>query len=203
MERKRCTKCNKIKPLNGFYTRTDRDCGYKSECKSCSDIATRKYQYKKRGVCVVIYNSQISSSKHRRHQLPDYTRDELCEWLLKQPLFHIMYDTWISNNRDRWLKPSCDRLDDYKPYTLANLRLVIWRENNEKSHNDRKNGVNNKRNKAVIRFDYNGNPMGVYYSISYASRMTGIGVGAISNCINGLSATCGGYLWTKSEANNG
>ena len=51
----------------------------------------------------------------------------------------------------------CYRQDDYKPYKLDNLRLVTWKENLDKCNQDKRNGINNKLSKSVIRMDKNEN----------------------------------------------
>jgi hypothetical protein len=39
------------------------------------------------------------------------------------------------------LKPSVDRLDDYKGYSFSNIRLVTWQDNREHQQNNRTQGI--------------------------------------------------------------
>ena len=43
--------------------------------------------------------------------------------------FQKLWDAYVSSEYDQNLKPSIDRLDNSKPYTTDNIRLVTWREN--------------------------------------------------------------------------
>jgi hypothetical protein len=38
---KRCTRCQKEKPLNDFHSRKDRSSGYRSQCKLCARIGRK------------------------------------------------------------------------------------------------------------------------------------------------------------------
>jgi len=160
-----------------------------------------KYQKTKKGIVTVIYNSQKQSSKRRGHPMPSYTLKELRQWMYSQKEFHELYDQWKASGYDRWLKPSCDRLDDYKPYTLDNLRVVTWKDNNRRSHRDMKNGVNNKQSKTVLQFTLNGEFVAEYYSMHNAERLTGILEGGISNVCRGVRKTAGGFIWKFKENN--
>lgn len=49
---KRCTKCKETKPLSKFSKRSNRPCGYQSECKSCRLEYQRKYRQTERGKAI-------------------------------------------------------------------------------------------------------------------------------------------------------
>ena len=154
-----------------------------------------KYQKTKKGIVTVIYNSQKQSSKRRGHPMPSYTLKELRQWMYSQKEFHELYDQWKASGYDRWLKPSCDRLDDYKPYTLDNLQVVAWKDNFSRSHKDRLNGVNNKASKSVLQFTLDGEFVAEHYSLHNAERQTGVSFKSISKVCNGEYSYAGGYVW--------
>lgn len=51
--------------------------------------------------------------------------------------------------------------------------------------------------KQILQFDINNNCVGMYESITEASKATKISRTAISNCLSGLSKTAGGFIWKK------
>jgi len=81
----------------------------------------------------------IAILKKRGHLNPTYSLNELRDWLFSQDEFHKIYDEWVESGYDRWKRPSCDRLDDYKPYSLDNMRIVSWRDNWGDSTHHRRN----------------------------------------------------------------
>jgi len=192
MEMKKCSKCGELKPLSEFYIRRDQRT-YRAECKKCTDKRNSDYLKTKRGVVYSIYVNQKKHSKKRGHAMPSYTSEELKDWLYSQKKFHELYDKWRTSDYDMWLRPSCDRLDDYKPYTLDNLRVVTLKENVTRSYSDRKNGINNKTNKAVLQFAKNGDFIKEYHSVSEATRQTKIH--HISSVCLGKRMTAGGFIW--------
>lgn len=148
----------------------------------------------KKGLIVKIYNTQIKSSKYRGHALPDYTRNELMDWIFNQSNFNKLYKNWINNGYSKNLVPSCDRLNYKNPYTLNNLRLVTWRENRNNWYKDVKEG---RTHLTIPVFQYNleGEFIKRYFSFSYASRKTGSCRENISACCNGRRKSTNGYVW--------
>lgn len=155
----------------------------------------KRYYRSKRGLISTIYSSQKQSAKHRGHQMPSYTLEQLADWVFNQPNFEYLYANWVDSGFDSRKKPSCDRIDDYAPYMLGNLRLVTWGENNSRSWEDTKSGINNKRSKPVLQITREGIVVEEYYSISNAGREAGVRFTAISACCNGERRTAGGFVW--------
>jgi len=201
MEIKKCRACGELKPLYEFNRNKNKKDGYFDRCKACENERNKRYGRSKNGVASTIYRSQKSSSKQRGHPMPTYSSKELKEWLYSQSKFHELYDTWKAGGYISDLKPSCDRLDDYKPYTLDNLQIVTWRRNYKRVHRDMMNGVNNKTNKAVLQFTLDGELIAEYYSLRKAERCTGVGNGSISSVCKGNSKTAGGFIWKFKENN--
>jgi len=198
-----CRKCKKYKDKSNFY-KSKYSRGVLSECIICTKKTQLKNYRSINGLTGKIYRTQKATSKRRGHKLPDYTLIELRKWILIQPNFYKLYNDWIESVYSTNLIPSCDRLDDYKPYTLSNLRLVTWKINNDKGRNDMRNGINNKNSKAVIQFNKSGDTIKEYYSIAQAKRETGINDTHISlNCLN-KRISAGGFVWKyKSKQDDG
>lgn len=94
----------------------------------------RRYNRSKKGVVSRLYGQQKTSSQRRGHNPPSYTKEELKEWLYKQPLFHRLYSNWEKSDYASNLKPSIDRVDSDKGYAFTNIQLVTWEQNNRKGY---------------------------------------------------------------------
>ena len=195
MQKVKCTKCGEVKPVSEFYKRKTGRLGIYNECKICYNKKCEKYRHTKDGVITELYSDQRSSSKKRGDEPPTYTRDELSKWCFGQEIFHRLYDNWKSNGFDPNLKPSCDRTNDYKGYSLDRLQLMTWDENKTKGHSDRRNGINNKVNKAVIGIHKKTGEKIEFHSKIEAHRQTGINRWHISTCCSEKTRTAGGYYW--------
>ena len=122
------TTCNICKENLPNYKFTKHN---KNDCYVCR---TREYalQRKKDNFANSIYVVQIYSSKKRGHTPPEYTLQELEEWLYGQDLFKKLYIEWEESGHNTLLLPSVDRLDDDIGYSFENIRLTTWEENRYK-----------------------------------------------------------------------
>ena len=196
MTSKNCTLCKELKPLLDFCKLKVSPDRHQYHCKACDKIKKDAYRHTRDGVASTIYYSQKSSSKSRGHQPPTYTVCELRNWCYKNVDFDRLYLNWANSGYDKMKTPSCDRRDDYLPYTLDNiLRVCTWQENYDRSLSDRKNGINNKTNRSVMQLTTNDECVAEFHSMAYASRVTGFDVGGIRRCCNGLAKICGKHRW--------
>lgn len=195
MTSKYCTKCKELKPFSEFCKDKNRIYGLNHYCKECQRQASKKYLKTKNGLICKIYHNQKLCSYRRGHELPKYTLAELREWALSQPIFHELYNKWKTSRYDNGLIPSFDRTDDYKGYSLDRLVIMTWKENKEKGHADRRNGINNKMSKGVMQFTREGLLVDEYYSLRQAARATGISFGNLGTCCRGGLGTAGGFVW--------
>lgn len=196
MTSKNCTKCNIEKPLFEFSLRKETG-NYRPVCKMCRVKDTQKLFRSKNGLSIQIYADQTKVSRRRNHPAPSYTRLQLRDWLLIQPNYDELHTRWVDSGYARMKVPSCDRLNDYKPYTFDNLQLISWEDNKQKSHDDAKTGRNRKLSKSVIQMTLDRSLIKVHHSAKHAGRVTGAGQGSISRCCNAKSTdyTAGGFRW--------
>jgi len=159
--------------------------------------------HSKRGLASRIHGGQKRSSRLRGYENITYSSAELFEWMEKQTNFDCLFLNWINSGYDMMKTPSCDRIDDYKPYSFTNMRIVTWRENQKKSHRDRRNGINNISKKSVAQLTLDGELIGEYISIVSASKETGITRSGINMCCLGSVSSHKGFKWeyTNSEEN--
>lgn len=191
-----CGNCKENKDLILFPKNKNKKLGYGHTCKICLKSIIDESNRTMSGVIRSIYNGQKRSSKYRNMEEPNYNKEHLEIWLYKNN-FKEIYDNWVNNDYLKDYKPSVDRIDDYKPYTIDNIQLMTWRENRDKCHRDKINGINNKQSKAVVATIKGTDKSAIYYSIAEASRVLGIDSKNIIYCCQRKPKykTAGGYTW--------
>lgn len=193
---KKCNKCKKEYSIDFFSKDLSSFDKLQARCNKCNKKICKEYRRTKTGLVYKIYAQQKKSSIQRGHVLPEYSKEELYKWIKKQDNFEGLYKNWANSSYDRYLVPSVDRVDDYKPYTLKNIRLVTWRENEARSFEDRKKGINNKISKTVYQYDKCKNFIKEWYSSQQAQRELGIFQANISKVALGQRNYAGGFIWS-------
>jgi len=170
---KKCSKCNTIKDLSEFIKPKKRRL-HRAECKQCGRELCKAYSHTERGLIRNIYSNQKQSSKRRGHIMPQYTKEELTEWLYLQPNFIPLFKSWVKSGFTRELVPSVDRHDDYLPYSFDNITLTVWKSNKKKQTEDilLARSTSGERCKAVIQYDKYMNIIDTHHSIAHAQRVT-------------------------------
>ena len=207
MEYKHCSKCKQSLPLSSYYKNNKGALGVTAQCKECTSTTKLGWKYStpterrdrdrtKDGMIDRIYFSQLESCKQRGCIPPSYTKQELYDWMLKQDNFKNLFNTWVTSDYLKDLKPSIDRLDDYISYTLDNIRLVTWKDNMLKAAHDRKEGINNKANNTVNMLTLSGVFIKQFHSANAAARAIGKEKGAaIGQVCKNKRYTAYGYKW--------
>lgn len=193
-----CTRCEVNKDLLDFSKNSSSYDGYNTWCKVCY----KEYSRAKPNVINIIYNMQVKNSKDIFHLPPTYTKQEFYDWLIDDWLFNLLYDNWSNCGHIKDMKPSIDRIDDYKGYSFNNVQVMTWLENNNKYRRDKKNGISNQNNIAVVQLDKIGNIINEFHSISEAHRITNISRVSIGRCCDNKYGfkSAGGYIWKYAKA---
>ncbi|EAK0212351.1 hypothetical protein FCL20_05360 [Campylobacter jejuni] len=149
----------------------------------------------KRNMLRIIYHSQVSSSKNRGHPEPNYTFEELSNRFLDNEDFNRVYNNFLRNGCKPREKPSLDRIDDFKPYTLDNLQVTTIRGNEVRGHNDRRLGLGTQGRccKKVIQYNTDGEIIRIFNSSSEAARELGLWRQNINKVCNGERDSTGGF----------
>ena len=195
MESKKCSKCKKIKSSSKFSKQVNKKDGLQSRCKDCSKRAKMEYQKTKNGLISRIYSNQKFHSRTRNHQPPQYTKKTFKNWLLDNELFNELFNKWVNSGYNKAVIPSVDRKNDKLSYTLDNIQLMTWQENNNKGRIDLKNGKIIVNHKAVIQYDIHGNFINEFLSIGLAGRATNLHRSNISSACKGIYKHSGGFIW--------
>ena len=195
-----CLKCKQEKDASDFYPCKNSRDSLGLVCRECIKIQGKKYRNSLIGLIKKTYKNQVFSSRKRGHPPPDYTEEEFMIWFIRQDNFLELFDNWVASGFDSKLKPSGDRLDDYKPYSFDNLRLVTWGENESKVCHDIRNGINNKKSKACIQISLNGEVLAEYFSLREAARVTGSDSAGIAAVCKGNQKKHNGFIWKYKES---
>ena len=165
------------------------------------DSMKHRYRTVPRVFFARVYQNQRKSSKRRGHAMPDYTLNELIEWLKLQPNLTALWQGYQSSSHHRNFAPSLDRLDDSKPYTLNNLRLVTAHENIKKAARHIREGLLNRgetRARPILQYSHDRSTLIARFQSSYeAEEITGFNASNIRSCCTGKLKSAYGYWWTQ------
>lgn len=189
---KTCNTCLHSLPATAFNKAKANTGGLMHLCKECELAYRRSYK----GKLIKIYSSQRSNSKARKHPEPNYTFKEFQSWA-EQHGYAQLHADWVAKEFDKRSSPSADRLNDYLPYTLDNLRLITWGENDDKAHTCFKNGDLFNKQTPVRQLTKTGEFVASFVSQLAAERATGVSQGNIGIvCRNtGRRKSAGGFKW--------
>lgn len=201
---KKCRRCGELKPFDSFTKSPSNKDGYATLCKACCVLKNREYYQTPKGRITYIFGIERNSSKARNHEMPAYTKEELYEWAIQHGLLALV-DTWKASGYSKEQAPSVDRLDPTQPYSLENIRLVPWKDNNDKAYEDRKSCRHiTKQNRGVRQYSSEGRLVAEYGSISQAARLTGITRININDVCRKKPhcKSAGGFFWEYANQGN-
>ena len=123
--------------------------------------------------------------------MPSYTLNELREWAYSHTEFHVLFDQWKASGYQKMAVPSFDRLNDYKPYTFDNLRIVTWKINKKRYYQDVKNGINTKQCTPIIAIK---DSIEIeFYSQHHAAKILKLSQGNINSVLKRNRKITGGF----------
>ncbi|APC44457.1 endonuclease VII [Pseudoalteromonas phage PH357] len=198
-----CKKCGYTKSLEDFYAMKGNKDGRSGKCKECTkkDVSDNSkkvgntYDYSYKGVIRVLYKTMKRHQKLRPHNedvLP-FNKDAFKIWL-EDNGFQEKYEDWVISGYEKNVKPSVDRLDDYKGYSFDNMRLVTWKDNHNHQANDILEGKSRsgERCHTIGKYTTEGELIETYISYQHVRRELGYCVHySVKNC----SSCKGGFMW--------
>ena len=186
---KRCTSCVTVKTIIKFYSYQKKNRikpTITSTCKDCHLKTCTKNRVKKKAHIGRIYSMQKRSSKKRNHPQPSYSLEELTLFMYDNK-YKKLHKAWKKSNYNKNLTPSVDRLNALKPYTMENIQLITWKENNEKGRGEGKT-------KRVCQY-LAGKPVNEFDSATKAAIHIKGSHQNISLCCRGGTPQAYGYQW--------
>lgn len=146
-------------------------------------LNTQKYRKTKKGVLTNMYRHMVSRNS------VDFNLIEFQNRFLDDRKFNRLYNEWVKSNHQKQFKPSLDRINSSKGYTIRNTQMLNWAENRYKAVMERR-----CRKGAVIQLLGN-KIIKKFKSQREAVLKTGISQGCISEVLNNKRKTAGGYNW--------
>lgn len=142
---------------------------------------TQKYRKTKKGVLTNMFNHM-----KKRHPI-EFSLIDFQDRFLEDKKFNRLYTEWIKSNFQKQLKPSLDRINNKKEYTIKNTQMLNWAENRYKQSMEGRN-----RNGAVIQM-IGSKVINIFKSQREAVVRTGISQSNMSSVLNGKRKTVNGY----------
>lgn len=190
-----CKKCQHEKDDSEFYASS------RTRCKECVKSDVKKnlmkvgsaYDFSEKGVIRVMYKTQKRHNKLRGHGEMIYTKEQFSSWLYSNG-FKKLFDEWVCSGHSNELKPSADRINDFKGYSFDNLMLVTWKDNMIHHAENITNvvGTGGLRCKKVGKFNHSGSLICEY--VSYWSAVRDIGYAIEYQIKKGVKCR-NGFYW--------
>ena len=178
---KKCYCCGGVKSILEFNKNKSKPSGHSDECRECKKKLDSEYRRTELGLITSIYSTQKHKSKKRGHTPPSYSKIQLIEFMYENNYIKL-YTEWVNSEYSHNLVPSVDRIDRRLPYTLDNIQLVTWEFNNQKGREENKVVYS----KQVNQYNQNGELLNTFFSISEASKITGLDQNTISENAKGI-----------------
>ena len=164
-------------------------------CKSCHSKAGTDKRRSLSGHYRRIFYHQQERVRNGTVISISYSSSELKDWLLSNSVYLKLHSQWKDSGFNKELSPSVDRINDYLGYSLENIQVMTWHDNNMKGKADRISGYNNKQSTQFIQKSKDGITIATYHSGQQASRETGIDRSNITRAASGKCKTAGGFIW--------
>ncbi|MHA2013350.1 MAG: NUMOD1 domain-containing DNA-binding protein [Candidatus Helarchaeota archaeon] len=177
---KKCSCCNKIKPLSEFHKDKNKSDGLCSSCKFCNNSRARKY-YNLLVPWKKTYKIIFNRCNNKNYNEFIYYGGRGIKCLINVEELKIL---WFRDKAYDMDRPSIDRIDNDGNYTFENCRFIELSEN-----------VKKNKFKPILQFDVDGNFIARFKSAREADRLTGISYKKISSVLCGKQKQTYGFIW--------
>ena len=144
---------------------------------------TQRFRRTRKGILTNIYQHQKARMK------VEYSLRQLQERFVNDRRFIRLHTEWIKNNCDKQYKPTIDRINSRKNYSLRNIHCLTWAENRFKQ-----SALDGKRGIKPAVFQIMGNKViKRFQSQRHVVKELGISQGNLSSVLNGKRKYVNGY----------
>lgn len=180
MKTKKCTGiCGLEKPLSEFNKEFKNVDGLKYLCKECTKQYEKEYRLKYPWKQILVNIKQRCENPNNK-KYKNYGKRGIKNYLTEENVKFL----YIRDKAHLLKKPSLDRKNNNKNYTLNNCEFIEWSENS----------IKDKR-KPILQYDLNGNFIREFISISEASRQLKTYHSYISQALMGKHKSAEGFIW--------
>ena len=185
---KTCSKCNKTKSFINFTKNLQYKDGYNCWCKYCCN------QYNKIRLSLSPWKRFLKLIKQRcndsNHRSYKYYGGKGIKYSITYEDLEFL---WFRDKAYLMDKPSIDRKNSNKDYTLDNCQFLEHKKNSVKR--DMSQMV-----RSIKQYDLNKNFIKEYDTITIASKELKIDNSTIVKCAKNKRNTAGGYIWEYNNA---
>ena len=123
--------------------------------------------------------------------MPEYDLEELRTWMFAQDEFWKIHREWVVSGYLKGKAPSIDRIDNDIHYTIDNIRVMTWEEN------DRLGNISTAKRlgKAIWGTHKKTGNRTKFISIHAAARKVNGSASNIHLALNNKGKSAYGYLW--------
>lgn len=129
MEKKKCSRCKKFKPIENFNNCKNHSYGKSSYCRTC----TKEYRikFKEKYPWKFTYRYILTRCYNQRS---DHYKQYGAKGIRNFLTIEDLKSLWFRDKAYLMKKPSIDRKDPKDNYTLDNCRYIEYSVNSSKSH---------------------------------------------------------------------
>lgn len=143
--------------------------------------ATKNYRKTPKGVLTNMYNHMKG-----RHPV-SFSLKDFHDRFLNDKRYLRLHTEWLKNGCSKESRPSLDRINNQKDYTIENTHMLTWAENRYKQTMER------RVRKGAVQQIKDGNVIARFKSQREAVKKTGLNQGLISAVLKGTRSHTGGY----------
>lgn len=96
---------------------------------SSNKKAVAKYRKTFKGWINASFYMMFVNASAKKRDAPNFTKEQYIDFIKSNENFEAIFDRWEKSGFNKWEKPSADRIDPLKSYTLDNIRIVSWKQN--------------------------------------------------------------------------
>lgn len=144
---------------------------------------TDRYRKTKKWILTNLYHKM----KYRRWV--EFSLGELHKMFLEDKKFDRIYNEWVKSWFNKQFKPSIDRINYKRWYSIGNIQILSWAENRFKQSMERRS-----RKWAVLQIIWD-EIIKIYRSQRQAVKETWLTQSNMSAVLNWKKKTCWWYIW--------